>query len=35
MRYEQIDGGEMLIQSYAIGHLMSIPYAVGICECCK
>ena len=30
MRYEQIDGGEMLIQSYAIGHLMSIPYAVDI-----
>lgn len=35
MRYEQIDGGEMLIQSYAIGHLMSIPYAVDICECGK
>ena len=33
MKDEQIDGGEMPVQSYAIGHLMAIPYAIGMCEC--
>lgn len=33
MRDEQMDGGEMPVQSYAIGHLMAMPYAISICEC--
>ena len=29
----EIDGGEMPVQSYAVGHLMSTPYAISKCEC--
>jgi len=29
----QIDGGEVPVQSYAIGHLMSAPYAISECYC--